>query len=346
MKGPSDVPPSQARVADVSFSPLFALTRERSISWDQDGRHSQTDHRVVMVTLDGSVLERPSHERGPVSVDLCTQHAGERHPRLERAFPHVSARAASVRTRVRTWRSPVTLVSPDLIRTVTDGIGAEITAWQTRPLDPMYPVVCFDALRVTIRDEATVGSKAVDLALAILPDGTRDILGLWIEQTEGAPFFAFAPEIRRVIYTTDALESVHARLRKIIKPEAMVRAMRRPRSSSGARGAISPVAGGGRFVRGGKPCPSLPCCIRSDLLSAPRKMPRMDAAVPMDAKNAPTGAWKTAQNAVSHSAHAHRRQLALHTKNLTLPVERSPFVSVSPFLCVKPLPQLTPRPPL
>jgi hypothetical protein len=54
-------------------------------------------------------------------------------------------------------------------------------------------------------------------------------------QTEGAPFFAFAPEIRRVIYTTDALENVHARLRKIIKPEAMFRAMRRPRSSSGAR---------------------------------------------------------------------------------------------------------------
>jgi hypothetical protein len=54
-------------------------------------------------------------------------------------------------------------------------------------------------------------------------------------------------------------------------------------------------------------------------LSGPRKMPRMDAAVPVDAKNAPTGPWKTAQNAVSHSAHTHRRQHALHTKNLTLP---------------------------
>ena len=54
-------------------------------------------------------------------------------------------------------------------------------------------------------------------------------------------------------------------------------------------------------------------------MSAPRKMPRMDAAVPVDAKNAPTGPWKTAQNAVSKSAHTHRRQHALHTKNLTLP---------------------------
>src|SRR5258705_8416172 len=80
-------------------------------------------------------------------------------------------------------------VSPDLISTVTDAIVAEVTAWQSRPLEPMYPVVFFDALRVKIRDEATVRSKAVYLALAVLPDGTRDILGIWIEQTEGAKFW-------------------------------------------------------------------------------------------------------------------------------------------------------------
>ena len=80
-------------------------------------------------------------------------------------------------------------VSPDLISTVTDGVVAEVTAWQARPLEPMYPVVFFDALRVKIRDEAVVRSKAVYLALAVLPDGTRDVLGIWIEQTEGAKFW-------------------------------------------------------------------------------------------------------------------------------------------------------------
>ena len=80
-------------------------------------------------------------------------------------------------------------VSPDLISTVTDAVVAEVTAWQSRPLEPMYPVVFFDALRVKIRDEATVRSKAVYLALAVLPDGSRDILGIWIEQTEGAKFW-------------------------------------------------------------------------------------------------------------------------------------------------------------
>ena len=80
-------------------------------------------------------------------------------------------------------------VSPTLISEVTDAVMAEVTAWQARPLEPMYPVVFFDALRVKMRDENTVISKAVYLALAILPDGSRDVLGIWIEQTEGAKFW-------------------------------------------------------------------------------------------------------------------------------------------------------------
>ena len=66
---------------------------------------------------------------------------------------------------------------------------AEVSAWQGRPLEPMYPVVFFDALRVKIREDAVVRNKAIYLALGVLPDGTRDILGLWIENTEGAKFW-------------------------------------------------------------------------------------------------------------------------------------------------------------
>ncbi len=66
---------------------------------------------------------------------------------------------------------------------------AEVTAWQARPLELMYPVVFFDALRVKIRENAVVRNKAIYLALGVLPDGTRDILGLWIEGTEGAKFW-------------------------------------------------------------------------------------------------------------------------------------------------------------
>lgn len=278
---------------------------------------------------------------GPVAIEVPRDREGTFEPRLigkhERRFTGFDDKVLALYARGMTVREIQGFladmygveVSPDLISTVTDGIMAEITAWQTRPLEPMYPVVFFDALRVKIRAEATVVSKAVYLALAVLPDGTRDILGLWIEHTEGAkfwmkvftdlktrgtqdiliavtdglkgmsealaaiypqttlqtcivhllrhsldyaswkdrkalaaalrpiytaptaeaaeqaldafarspwgarfppvvaawrrawthviPFFAFAPEIRRVIYTTNALESVHARLRKIIK---------------------------------------------------------------------------------------------------------------------------------
>ena len=66
---------------------------------------------------------------------------------------------------------------------------AEVSAWQSRPLEPLYPVIFFDALRVKIREDAVVRNKAIYLALGVLPDGTRDILGLWIENTEGAKFW-------------------------------------------------------------------------------------------------------------------------------------------------------------
>ena len=75
-------------------------------------------------------------------------------------------------------------VAPDLISTVTAEVLEEITAWQQRPLDSCYPVVFFDALRVKIRDEGVVRTKAVYLALGITRSGTKDVLGLWIEQTD------------------------------------------------------------------------------------------------------------------------------------------------------------------
>jgi putative transposase len=80
-------------------------------------------------------------------------------------------------------------VSPELISTVTDEVMAEVAEWQVRPLDAMYPIVYFDALRLKIRDEGTVKNKAVYLALGIDATGRKDVLGLWIEQTEGAKFW-------------------------------------------------------------------------------------------------------------------------------------------------------------
>ena len=82
-----------------------------------------------------------------------------------------------------------TEVSPDFISKVTDAVLEEVREWQSRPLDPVYPVVFFDALRVKIRDEGMVKNKAVYVALGLNPSGDKDVLGLWIEQTEGAKFW-------------------------------------------------------------------------------------------------------------------------------------------------------------
>ena len=280
-------------------------------------------------------------DEGALRIEVPRDRAGAFEPQIvgkhERRFTGFDDKIIALYSRgltVREVQAPLQEmyaidVSPDLISKVTDAVMAEVTAWQTRPLEPMYPVVFFDALRVKIREEGVVRNKAIYLALGVLPDGSRDILGLWIENTEGAkfwmkvftdlrtrglgdiliavtdglkgmpealgaiypattlqtcivhlirnsldyaswkdrkalaaaikpiytapgaeaamaeldafetgpwgqkfptvvaswkrawthviPFFAFPPEVRRVIYTTNAIESVNARLRKIIK---------------------------------------------------------------------------------------------------------------------------------
>ena len=80
-------------------------------------------------------------------------------------------------------------VSPDLISQITDEVLDEVSQWQQRPLESVYPVVILDALRVKIRDEGVVRNKAVYLALGITREGTKEVLGFWIQQTEGAAFW-------------------------------------------------------------------------------------------------------------------------------------------------------------
>ncbi len=80
-------------------------------------------------------------------------------------------------------------IATDVISTITGEVMAEAAAWQQRPLERLYPVVILDAMRVKIRDEGVVRNKAVYLALGVDRDGRKEVLGLWIEQTEGAAFW-------------------------------------------------------------------------------------------------------------------------------------------------------------
>lgn len=80
-------------------------------------------------------------------------------------------------------------ISPDLVSAVTDSVIDEVSAWQARPLESSYAIVFFDALRLKIRDEGLVKNKAVYLAIGMRPSGHKQVLGLWIEQSEGAKFW-------------------------------------------------------------------------------------------------------------------------------------------------------------
>jgi transposase-like protein len=294
-----------------------------------------TNHRngstsKTVLTGDGKLrIATPRDRDGSFEPLLVPKHA-RRFTAFDDSIVALYARGLTVRE-IQGYLAEAygTEVSADLISTVTDGVLTEVMAWQSRPLEAVYPVVFFDALRVKIREDNVVRNKAVYVALGIRRDGTREILGLWIETTEGAkfwmkvfndlktrgvtdmliavtdglsgmpqalaavfpkttlqtcivhlirnsldfaswkdrkalaaalrpiyaaasaeaaaaaleafangewgrkfptvvaawrrawdqviPFFAFPPEIRRVIYTTNAIESVNAQLRKIIK---------------------------------------------------------------------------------------------------------------------------------
>jgi putative transposase len=82
-----------------------------------------------------------------------------------------------------------TEISPDLVSAVTDAVLEEVAAWQNRGLETTYAVVFFDAIRVKIRNEGLVSNRAVYLAIGVRCSGHKEILGLWIEQTEGAKFW-------------------------------------------------------------------------------------------------------------------------------------------------------------
>jgi putative transposase len=83
-----------------------------------------------------------------------------------------------------------TEVSADTISTITDEVLEEVKAWQTRPLDEVYPIVYVDALMVKVRDGATVRNKACYLVVGVDCDGVKHVLGIWVQQSEGAKFWA------------------------------------------------------------------------------------------------------------------------------------------------------------
>lgn len=138
---------------------------------------------------------------GQISVDIPRDRQAEFEPQIvkkhQRRFDGFDEQIIAMYARGMTVREIQsyllemydTEVSPDLISTVTSNVLDEVRAWQTRPLERIYPIVYLDAIRVKIRDNAQILNKAVYIALGVNMDGVKEVLGMWIAPTEGAKFW-------------------------------------------------------------------------------------------------------------------------------------------------------------
>jgi putative transposase len=173
-----------------------------------------------VLTGDGTIrIETPRDRDGSFEPVLVPKHA-RRFTGFDDKVTALYARGLTVREiQAFLLETYDTEVSPDFISTVTDGVLAEVAAWQSRPLEAVYAVVFFDALRVKIREDAVVRNKAIYLALGVRRDGSREILGLWIETTEGAKFWMKVFNDLRTRGVTDVLIAVTDGLKGM--PEAL-----------------------------------------------------------------------------------------------------------------------------
>ena len=188
-----------AFVKDGLLDELKKALAERALNAEMDhhlNQESETGNtrngygRKTVLTDTGTIdLAVPRDRLATFDPQLIAKYQ-RRFPGFDEKIVSMYARGMSVREIQGHLRDLYGIeVSPDLVSAVTDAVLEEIAEWQNRPLEALYPLVFFDAIRLKVRDEGTVRNKAVYLALGVRPDGTKEILGLWIEQSEGAKFW-------------------------------------------------------------------------------------------------------------------------------------------------------------
>ena len=186
---------------DGLFDDLKKALAERVLNAELDEHLGQEAGEGRANRRNGSSKKTVLTETSRLDIRVPRDREGSFDPKLiakyQRRFPGFDEKIVSMYARGLTVREIQghlveiygVEVSPDLISTVTDAVLETVAEWQNRPLEASYPLVFFDALRVKIRDEGLVRNKAVYIALGVQADGSKDILGLWIENTEGAKFW-------------------------------------------------------------------------------------------------------------------------------------------------------------
>ena len=158
---------------------------------EQESDNRRNGHNRKRVLTDSSALdlEVPRDRLGRFEPQLVEKYA-RRLPGFDDKVISMYARGMTTREiRGHVAEMYGVTVSAELISKVTDAVLEEVAQWQSRPLEEVYAIVYLDAVRVKMRDEGLVRNKAVYLAIGVTCMGRKEVLGLWIEQTEGAKFW-------------------------------------------------------------------------------------------------------------------------------------------------------------
>jgi putative transposase len=154
------------------------------------GNHRNGHNRKRVLTGTGSVeLSVPRDRAGRFEPQLIEKWV-RRLPGFDEKVISLYARGLTTREiRAHVEELYGVTVSRELISKVTDEVHEELREWRSRPLEAVYPIVYFDALRVKVREEGLVQNKAVHLAIGVTVLGQKEILGLWTASQEGAKFW-------------------------------------------------------------------------------------------------------------------------------------------------------------
>ncbi len=196
-----DQDPQSVLSSEGLLGELKKALAERMLDAEMEVHLGAEDEQAAGNHRNGRSGKRVLSDTGALALTIPRDRHGRFEPKLiekyKRRFPGFDEKIIALYARGMSTRDIQAHVlelyglqiSPELVSAVTDAVHEEVSAWQARPLEAVYAIVFFDALRVKIRDEGAVRNKAVYLAIGVRCSGHKEILGLWIEQSEGAKFW-------------------------------------------------------------------------------------------------------------------------------------------------------------
>ncbi|MDR3491997.1 MAG: IS256 family transposase [Gammaproteobacteria bacterium] len=176
------------RMLEAELSHHLGYEKHEQSKSSGNYRNGKTTKRLLM--NEGELeIEVPRDRMSNFEPKLIAKHQ-RRLPGFDDKILSLYARGMTVRE-IQSHIEEIyqTEVSHDLISTITDEVMSEVDAWQSRPLDQIYPILYLDAIVLKVRDNGQVKNKALYLAIGITMEGNKEILGMWISVNEGAKFW-------------------------------------------------------------------------------------------------------------------------------------------------------------